>query len=151
MCYILVLGEKKKESKRNRRQLKMKKKRKIDDEETVQLVGYSSDSAEDSYVTKSSRSMSSAYQNSPKSNPEFIISKRQQGEKIETGSDSITLVLPKNIISHPIITATADRTKLSNPQLMMNTSAILVLGGVKPDDVSLLINTIRRSRKSLSI
>ncbi|XP_065684432.1 uncharacterized protein LOC124807637 [Hydra vulgaris] len=103
------------------------KRRKIDDEETVQLVGYSSDSAEDSYVTKSSRSMKSAYQNSPISNPEFNTSKRQQGEKKDTGSDSITLVLPKNLISHPMITATADRTKLSNPQLMMNTSAILVL------------------------
>ena len=39
-----------------------------------------------------------------------------------------SLWLPRNFISHPMITATEDRTKLSNPQVMMNASAILVLG-----------------------
>ena len=103
--------------------------------------------------------MGSASQNSPKSDPEA---------RKDTGSDTVTLVLPKNFISHPMITATADRIKLSNPQLMMNASAILVLGwfcinkkkkiidqlflsfyagGVKTEDVKNSINTIRRSRK----
>ena len=97
---------------------KKEKRRKMNDEETVQLVNYSSDSAEESLVTEPSSSMASASQNSPKSDPEA---------RKDTGSDTITLILPRNFISHPMITATADRTKLSNPQLMMNAFAILVL------------------------
>ena len=95
------------------------KRRKMSDEETVQLVGYSSDSAEESLITEPSSSMASASQNSSKSDPEA---------RKNTGSDNITLVLPRNFFSHPMITATAGGTKLSNPQLMMNASAILVLG-----------------------
>ena len=95
------------------------KRRKMSDEETVQLVGYSSDSAEESLITEPSSSMASASQNSPKSDPEA---------RKDTGSDTITLILPRNFISYQMITATADRTKLSNLQLMMNAFAILVLG-----------------------
>ena len=57
--------------------------RKMNNEETVQLVGYSSDT-EESLVTEPSNSMASASQNSPKSDPEA---------RKDTGSDTITLVL----------------------------------------------------------
>ncbi|XP_065650847.1 uncharacterized protein LOC136079008 [Hydra vulgaris] len=62
-------------------------------------------------------------------------------------SEDINLTLPRNFICHPMITATADRSKLSNAQLMMNISAILVLGSVKAKEVDISINTIRRARK----
>nr|XP_047144136.1 uncharacterized protein LOC124817753 [Hydra vulgaris] len=62
-------------------------------------------------------------------------------------SDNINLILTRNFVCHPMITATADRSKLSNAQLMMNVSAILVLGGVKANDVDISLNTIRRARK----
>ena len=46
------------------------KRRKMNEEETVQLIGYTSDSAEKSLVIEPSNSMASASQNSPKSDPE---------------------------------------------------------------------------------
>ena len=46
------------------------KRKKMNDEKTVQLIGYSSDSAEEYLVTEPSSSMASASQNSPKSDPE---------------------------------------------------------------------------------
>ena len=61
--------------------IKKEKRRKMNDEETVQLVGYSSDSAEESLVTEPSSSMASASPNSPKNDP---------GARKDTGSDTIT-------------------------------------------------------------
>ena len=98
---------------------KKENRRKMIDEETVQLVNYTSDSTKESLVTEPSSSMASAPQNSPKNDPEA---------RNDTGSDTITPILPRNFTSHPVITAAADRTKLANPQLMMNPFAILVLG-----------------------
>ena len=72
---------------------------------------------EESLFTEPSSSMASASQNSPKSDSEA---------RKDAGSDTITLILPRNFFPHPMITSNADRTKLSNPQLMMNAFAILV-------------------------
>ena len=58
----------------------------MSDEETVQLVGYSSDSAEESLVTEPSCFMASASQNSPKCDPEA---------RKNIGSSTITLVTKK--------------------------------------------------------
>ncbi|XP_065667787.1 uncharacterized protein LOC136088061 [Hydra vulgaris] len=147
---LLKLSVKRKIEKEEKEKLRIdkEKKRKLNDKEIDFSVYKSdSDSTEESFFAASRGSMYSDSQSSSKIDYEVNNFESSAGVMENVVSDNINLILPRNFVCHPMITATADRCKLSNAQLMMNVSAILVLGGVKANDVDISLNTIRRARK----
>lgn len=60
--------------------------------------------------------------------------------------ETVSLELPRNFIRSPILTSTADRTRVSNTQLGLIAGALLKIAGAKENEVLLSHETIRRHR-----